>query len=80
MLPIDRHKDQTLFLSQIPQAALQHTMFPLGEMTKDVVKKLAENSGLEKIAKKREVYNLLIYIPIVIHTFYVFSFLVLIMD
>lgn len=54
MLPYDKWKDQTLFLSQIPQKALQKTVFPLGDLHKDVVKKIATSIGLEKIAKKKE--------------------------
>ncbi|KAL3852801.1 hypothetical protein ACJMK2_016416 [Sinanodonta woodiana] len=50
----DKMKDQTLFLSQIPQHALQMTLFPIGEFTKDVVKKIAASAGMEKIAKKKE--------------------------
>ena len=55
---MDLLKDQTLFLAQIPQASLQRTMFPIGDLTKDVVKKMAMEAGLEKIAKKKEVRNL----------------------
>jgi tRNA U34 2-thiouridine synthase MnmA/TrmU len=32
----DRTKDQTFFLSQMPQEALRQTMFPVGELTKPV--------------------------------------------
>lgn len=52
---VDTVKDQTFFLSQISQAALQKTLFPLGELTKDTVKDIASKTGLEKIAKKKEV-------------------------
>ncbi|XP_037071397.1 LOW QUALITY PROTEIN: mitochondrial tRNA-specific 2-thiouridylase 1-like [Pollicipes pollicipes] len=51
---VDRHKDQTFFLSQVPQKALRRTMFPLGEFTKDVVKKVARSAGLQRIAAKKE--------------------------
>ena len=52
---MDSVKDQTFFLSQIPQNALRSTMFPIGSLTKDVVKKIAKSTkGLEKIAKKKE--------------------------
>lgn len=50
----DENKDQTLFLSQISQEALRKSMFPVGIMTKDVVKKIAFENDLAKIAKKRE--------------------------
>ena len=32
---IDRSKDQTFFLSQMPQNALRNTIFPVGELTKE---------------------------------------------
>lgn len=51
---VDQVKDQTLFLCQMPQVALKRTMFPLGDLTKDVVKQIAKNAGLEKIARKKE--------------------------
>lgn len=50
----DTRKDQTFFLCQVTQKALSRTMFPLGDMLKWDVKHMAVNSGLEKIAKKRE--------------------------
>lgn len=51
---VDSRKDQTFFLSQIPQNALRNTMFPVGEMMKSEVKKLASEIGLDSIAQKRE--------------------------
>ena len=52
---MDSVKDQTFFLSQIPQNALRSTMFPIGSLTKDVVKKIAKSTkGLEKFEKKKE--------------------------
>ncbi|KAF6206272.1 hypothetical protein GE061_017501 [Apolygus lucorum] len=50
----DPDKDQTFFLSQIPQNSLQKTLFPLGDFMKTEVKKIALENGLEKIAKKKE--------------------------
>lgn len=50
----DTRKDQTFFLSQIPQDALRHTMFPVGQMIKSEVKQLANRIGLTSIAQKRE--------------------------
>ena len=52
---IDQVKDQTLFLCQIQQAALRRTLFPIGDITKDVVKQMAVSAGLEKIAQRKEV-------------------------
>lgn len=50
----DPFKDQTFFLSQIPQVALRQTMFPLGDLPKQAVKELAAAAGLQRIASKRE--------------------------
>lgn len=50
----DPIKDQTFFLSQIPQSALRRCMFPIGTMNKHQVKCIADEIGLEKIAKKKE--------------------------
>ncbi|XP_040568842.1 mitochondrial tRNA-specific 2-thiouridylase 1 [Lepeophtheirus salmonis] len=52
--PIDRHKDQTIFLSQMSQHSLKKAMFPVGSITKEVVKKIASASGFEDLAKKKE--------------------------
>lgn len=52
---VDQTKDQTLFLSQIPQNALQRTMFPVGGLVKTAVKALANEAGLQTIVKKKEV-------------------------
>ena len=52
---MDQVKDQTFFLSQIPQHALRNTMFPIGSLTKEVVKKIAKSTkGLEKFEAKKE--------------------------
>ncbi|XP_033745789.1 mitochondrial tRNA-specific 2-thiouridylase 1-like [Pecten maximus] len=51
---LDPVKDQTFFLSQVSQKALQRTIFPLGNMMKADVKKIADEAGLGRIAKKRE--------------------------
>ncbi|KAI8742958.1 mitochondrial tRNA-specific 2-thiouridylase 1 [Biomphalaria glabrata] len=50
----DKEKDQTFFLSQITQSALQKTIFPVGDLLKSEVKQIASQAGLERIAKKRE--------------------------
>lgn len=49
---IDENKDQTYFLYRISDEALKHTLFPIGEMTKPEVKKLAEKHGLHNAHKK----------------------------
>ncbi|XP_033845814.1 mitochondrial tRNA-specific 2-thiouridylase 1 [Periophthalmus magnuspinnatus] len=50
----DLFKDQTFFLSQIPQDALRHTMFPLAGLTKDFVRKIAAEAGLHHVLQKKE--------------------------
>ncbi|GAB0086656.1 Mitochondrial tRNA-specific 2-thiouridylase 1 [Sergentomyia squamirostris] len=50
----DTFKDQTFFLSSVPQRALRKTMFPLGNFTKDEVKRLAEDAGMGFLLKKKE--------------------------
>ncbi|XP_060823928.1 mitochondrial tRNA-specific 2-thiouridylase 1 isoform X1 [Bombus pascuorum] len=50
----DARKDQTFFLSQVPQQALRYSMFPLGEYLKKDVKQIAQKAGLDKIALKKE--------------------------
>ncbi|XP_062617718.1 mitochondrial tRNA-specific 2-thiouridylase 1-like isoform X1 [Saccostrea cucullata] len=51
---VDSWKDQTYFLSQIPQKALQRALFPLGGLLKSEVKQIASEIGLQKIARKKE--------------------------
>ncbi|NXA51365.1 MTU1 thiouridylase, partial [Nothocercus julius] len=50
----DLFKDQTFFLSQISQDALRKTIFPLGDLTKSFVKKIAAEHGLHHVLKKKE--------------------------
>ncbi|EDW78296.1 uncharacterized protein Dwil_GK16353 [Drosophila willistoni] len=54
LIPQDKFKDQTFFLSGISQRSLRHTMFPLGCMLKTEVKQLARQIGLQRLAEKRE--------------------------
>lgn len=49
---IDDNKDQTYFLCRISSAALEKTLFPLGEYTKPEVRKMAEARGLYTAGKK----------------------------
>ena len=49
---VDENKDQTYFLYRISEEALEHTLFPIGEMLKPDVKKLAKDSGLHNAYKK----------------------------
>lgn len=43
---IDADKDQSYFLSAVSSKALNHTMFPLGELKKTEVRALAKEAGL----------------------------------
>ena len=49
---VDENKDQTYFLYKISEDAISHTLFPLGDMKKPDVKKLAKEKGLENAYKK----------------------------
>ncbi|HQP91177.1 MAG TPA: asparagine synthase-related protein, partial [Candidatus Omnitrophota bacterium] len=42
----DKKKDQSYFLCQVERSALNHIVFPLGDMTKDEVREIARNRGL----------------------------------
>ena len=51
----DKAKDQSYFLSNLTQAKLKHTLFPLGNKTKPEVRELAKNFGFEKkLSTKKE--------------------------
>jgi tRNA-specific 2-thiouridylase len=47
----DTTKDQTYFLYRATQSALEHTLFPLGELTKPQVRELAAGFGLPNAKK-----------------------------
>jgi len=49
----DKQKDQSYFLHQLTQEQLAHVLFPVGDLTKAKVRKLATNFGLST-ARKRE--------------------------
>ncbi|BBO99985.1 tRNA 2-thiouridine(34) synthase MnmA [Sulfuriferula nivalis] len=49
---VDLSKDQSYFLYRLNQAQLSKAMFPLGDMLKSDVRKLAEQAGLPNAAKK----------------------------
>ena len=51
----DSFKDQTFFLSQVSQDALRRTIFPLGGLTKEFVKKIAAENRLHHVLQKKEV-------------------------
>ncbi|KAG8517955.1 Mitochondrial tRNA-specific 2-thiouridylase 1, partial [Galemys pyrenaicus] len=50
----DSLKDQTFFLSQVSQDALRRSLFPLGGLTKDFVKKIAAENRLRHVLQKKE--------------------------
>lgn len=54
-IPKDTHKDQTYFLSQINQNQLDHVVFPLENLTKDEVRKLAAQKNIPVAHKKDSV-------------------------
>lgn len=49
----DKNKDQTYFLADITKEQLKNVLFPLGDITKPEVRKIAEEIGLN-IAKKKD--------------------------
>jgi len=49
----DRNKDQSYFLSQVSRKALDYSLFPLGEIDKTQVRKIAHDLDL-KIADKKD--------------------------
>ena len=49
----DQAKDQTYFLASLNQEQLAHILFPLGELTKDQVRQIAEDNGFLN-ARKRD--------------------------
>ena len=50
---VDKAKDQTYFLYSLTQDQLAHTLFPLGSMTKEEVRQLAQEQGFVN-ARKRD--------------------------
>jgi tRNA-specific 2-thiouridylase len=51
-LSIDDNKDQTYFLSQISQTQLSHTLFPLADIPKEEVRRIAKALNLAVSEKK----------------------------
>ena len=49
---VDSNKDQTYFLSQISQKQLRHSLFPVGDLTKAEVRKIANDNNLYTAEKK----------------------------
>ncbi|UHQ18965.1 tRNA 2-thiouridine(34) synthase MnmA [Lysobacter sp. KIS68-7] len=48
----DRNKDQSYFLHQLGQAQLSSTLFPLGHLRKEEVRRIAQDAALPTHAKK----------------------------
>ena len=51
---IDSNKDQTYFLCQISSDALSNTLFPIGNLEKKEVRRIAEELELESVMKKKD--------------------------
>ncbi len=51
-LAVDSNKDQTYFLYRVSHEALEHTLFPLGNITKPQVRVIAKEKGLITAQKK----------------------------
>lgn len=51
---VDTRKDQTYFLWMLTEDNLRHTIFPLGDLTKDEVRQIAAAHGYEALVKKPE--------------------------
>ena len=49
---VDDNKDQTYFLSQVSKEQLKNVLFPIGDMVKPDVRKIAEEFGLVTAEKK----------------------------
>ena len=49
---VDGAKDQSYFLWTLSQEVLAHTLFPIGEYTKDAVRALAQDFGLHTATKR----------------------------
>lgn len=49
---VDQNKDQTYFLNQLSQYQLSKAMFPIGDLPKPEVRKIAEEAGLATAKKK----------------------------
>jgi len=61
---VDHTKDQSYFLHRLNQSQLSRTLFPLGEITKHEVRRIALELGLPNATKKTQrVYVLLVNAP-----------------
>lgn len=49
---LDQDKDQSYVLYQMTQEQLEHVQFPLGELSKNETRKLAEQAGMDNASKR----------------------------
>jgi tRNA-specific 2-thiouridylase len=49
---VDKNKDQSYFLAMLAQEQAQDTVFPIGELVKSNVRRIAEDAGLPNCKKK----------------------------
>ena len=49
---VDNNKDQTYFLNQLSQEQLSKVMFPIGDIEKSEVRRIAEEQNLATAKKK----------------------------
>ena len=52
MKSLDKNKDQTYFLSQVSKEQFKNVLFPLGDIVKDDVRRIAKEEGLVTASKK----------------------------
>lgn len=50
----DRNKDQTYFLCQVDPKVIAHTLFPLGNLEKSEVRKIADELNLDTVSTKKD--------------------------
>lgn len=50
----DNNKDQTYFLCQVSEAALSKTLFPIGNLEKKEVRRIAEEQELTSVSEKKD--------------------------
>ncbi|CAI7994042.1 tRNA-specific 2-thiouridylase MnmA [Geodia barretti] len=50
----DSCKDQTYFLSQVPQVSLARSVFPVGGLRKEEVREIASQAGFTHVARRKE--------------------------
>lgn len=66
---LDNNKDQTYFLSQLTQAQLSKTLFPVGELQKSEVRAIAAKLDLAT-AKKKDSTEFVLLGNVTLHSFY----------